>query len=192
MAPCIALVARRCKGPLQLQPPANGHMLAAMSVDLIKFSLFASLFLVAGCAGELAPGVAARPGDETVRPVARPGDQGIKPPENASTVEEFDTTTRAERIAALATRTTSSTELEIGHTVASLGNPTVPGFWLETPLVTVISPGRVVNVATGTSVAVELLPIAGPGSAGSRISLAAMRLLGVALTSLPELIVFSR
>jgi len=104
-------------------------------------------------------------------------------------VEDFDTTTEAERAAALSYGDASGRVL--GRTVASLGSPTEPGFWLETPLVDAVGPGTVISALTGRTVAVELRPIAGPATSGSRISLAAMRLLGVALTDLPELVVFA-
>lgn len=125
-----------------------------------------------------APGVAAPP-EATAPLVSAP-----PPPPTARTVEEFDTTTAAERAAAKAPAPTGDRKL--GLTVVSLGDPTAPGFWLETPLVKTVTPGRVVLPATGASVQVELRPIDGPASGGSRISLAAMRLLGVALTALPE------
>ncbi len=76
--------------------------------------------------------------------------------------------------------------------MATLGSPTDPGFWIETPLAKAAGPGRVVSVATGKAVAVELRPIDAPDSAGSRISLPALRLLGLALTGLHELDVFTR
>ena len=44
----------------------------------------------------------------------------------------------------------------------------------------------IVDPASGKSVAVTLRPIEGPETAGSRLSLAAMRLLGVPLTALVE------
>jgi hypothetical protein len=51
--------------------------------------------------------------------------------------------------------------------------------------------GRVRLAATGASVQVELRPIPGAATAGSRLSLAAMRLLGVGLTDLPEIEVYA-
>jgi hypothetical protein len=107
----------------------------------------------------------------------------------ANTADAFDTTTEAERAAARAAAQPAGAA-RLGRTVATLGNPADPGFWIETPLVTSVQPGRVVAVATGEGVAVELRPIDGPASAGSRISLPALRLLGVALTGLHELDVF--
>jgi hypothetical protein len=76
--------------------------------------------------------------------------------------------------------------------VATLGNPADPGFWLETPLTDRVRPGRVVAVETGAAVQLELRPIDGPAGAGSRISLAALRLLGVGLAGLHELDVFAQ
>lgn len=112
-----------------------------------------------------------------------------RPPTGATTADQFDTTTEAERQAAAAPP--PSAERELGRTVASLGNPANPGFWLETPLVAETTQGRVVYAATGKSVAVELRPIAGAATSGSRISLPALRLLGAPLTGLPELTVFA-
>jgi hypothetical protein len=75
------------------------------------------------------------------------------------------------------------------RTVAGLGDPTRPGLWLETPLVQAAGAGRVRLVSGGASVQVTLLPTAGEASAGSRLSLDAMRQLGAPLTELFELVV---
>lgn len=80
-------------------------------------------------------------------------------------------------------------EARLGSTVASLGDPSLAGFWIRTPLVGQPGKGRVVNAQSGASVQVDLLPM--PGEGGSQLSLATMRLLGVSLTELPEIIVFS-
>lgn len=144
------------------------------------------MLALAGCA-ERKPEVL-RPGPDDLRPVPRPGAAPPPPPEGARTVEEFDTTTGAERAAALSAPQ-PGTERRLGRTIASLGDPARPGFWLQTPLVSAPAKGRVVHPETGVSVAVDLLPVEGPATAGSLISLAAMRLLGVPLTGLPELIV---
>lgn len=71
-------------------------------------------------------------------------------------------------------------------TVAGLGDPTEPGLWMETPLVTANQTARV-RSATGAEVTLTLRPIAGEASAGSRLSIDAMRALGVPLTELVEL-----
>lgn len=78
----------------------------------------------------------------------------------------------------------------LGTTVASLGDPARPGLWLETPLVTVETQGRV-EAANGTTAEVTLLPSGGRPGSGSRISLAAMQALGLGLTDLPTLTVIA-
>lgn len=78
----------------------------------------------------------------------------------------------------------------IGRTVASLGNAAEPGLWLKTPLVSVEQPGRVYYPETNATADVTLIPIDGPDTAGSRLSLAAMQALGAPLTGLPEVDVF--
>lgn len=75
----------------------------------------------------------------------------------------------------------------LGRTVASLGNAAEPGLWLKTPLVPVQGPGHVRNPVTGLSVAVTLIPLQGPATGGSQLSLEAMRALGIPLTDLPEI-----
>ena len=47
--------------------------------------------------------------------------------------------------------------------------------------------GRVTNKANGKSSAVTLIPIGGPATGGSRLSLPAMRLIEAPLTELTEL-----
>ena len=112
-----------------------------------------------------------------------------KVPATAKTAEQFDTTSTAQRQAAAAAPVPAGGAL--GDTIASLGDPADPGFWLETPLVTTTQQGHVVSKATGKSAQVELRPIAGPATAGSRISLPALRLLGLSLTDLPDLRVYA-
>ncbi|MDD8023354.1 MAG: D-galactarate dehydratase [Paracoccaceae bacterium] len=120
----------------------------------------------------------AAPEAVTVAPLPKP---------TARVAEEFDTTTPAQRAAAAAAPLAAETRL--GTTIASLGDPTDPGFWLKTPLVSAPAKGRVA-VAGGASAQVDLLPLAGAPGAGSQISLPALRLLGMALTDLPELTVY--
>jgi hypothetical protein len=105
-------------------------------------------------------------------------------------VEEFDTTTQQEREAAAAPAEVAGERL-LGTTIVSLGDPARPGFWIETPLVSSAAIGRVTFAGTGQSSQVDLIPIDGPATAGSRMSLAAMRLIGVPLTGLVEVQVFS-
>ncbi|WP_254695307.1 hypothetical protein [Oceanicola sp. D3] len=111
------------------------------------------------------------------------------PPENARTADQFDTTTEEEKQAAAAAPVAA--EKELGTTIASLGDPTDPGFWAETPLVTVAQSGRLVYPGNGNSVQVELRPSGGEPGSGTRVSLPAFQVLGAPLTGLPELVVYA-
>lgn len=106
------------------------------------------------------------------------------PPSAARTAEALDTTTAEQRAAAAAPP--PATNRTLGTTVASLGSPTEPGLWLKTPLVDAQTQGRVTNPATGKSSQVTLIPLDGPATAGSQMSLAAMRLIDASLTDLTE------
>lgn len=108
------------------------------------------------------------------------------PPKAAKTQEALDTTTAAQRAQAAAPATPKAQSKLLGTTVASLGSPSEPGFWLKTPLVKTQTAGRVTNKANGKSSAVTLIPIDGPATGGSRMSLPAMRLIGASLTDLTE------
>ena len=100
-------------------------------------------------------------------------------PESVETVPLDDIAVPPEGGAAPAFSGTAST-------VAGLGDPTEPGLWMETPLVTANQTARV-RSATGAEVTLTLRPIAGEASAGSRLSIDAMRALGAPLTELVEL-----
>lgn len=113
-----------------------------------------------------------------------------RPPADARTADAFDTTTEAERAAARAPVPAGAVRL--GSTVASLGPPQDTGIWLETGLVTEVTPGRVEYPGNGRILNVELRPSGKAPGAGSQISLAAMRLLDAPLTGLPELVVYRR
>lgn len=118
-------------------------------------------------------------------PAARPK----RPPASARTAEQFDTTSKADRAAAVEAATDTQGRL-LGRSITSLGTPTEAGFWIKTPLAEARAKGRVSHPETGASVQVDLIPLDGEKTGGSRISLAAMRLLGVALTDLPELDIY--
>lgn len=155
----------------------------------------AALSLLAGC-GEMAGLGGIMQQRERAAPVPAepignvPTEQQVAlPAPEAVTVEEFDTTTEEDRVAAAAAPDPAG-EVLLGTTVASLGDPAKPGFWLETPLVDARATGRVEFPQTGQSAQVDLIPIDGPATGGSRISLAAMRLIGAPLTGLPELRVY--
>jgi hypothetical protein len=72
----------------------------------------------------------------------------------------------------------------LGVTIASLGSPAETGLWLKTPLVKAQQMGRVAY--QGKTVNVTLIPIDGPATAGSRMSLQAFQALGAPLTDLVE------
>ncbi len=147
---------------------------------------FLLLVLLAGCArlpdlpfGRDAANREPAP-DEIAAVVAAP-----PPPAGARTAEDFDTTTAEQRAAA--TSITPAAEERLGEVVASLGNPAEAGLWLETSLVEASRAGRVV-APSGVEALIELRP----GDGGARLSLAAMQLLGVPLTSLPTIDVYGR
>lgn len=79
---------------------------------------------------------------------------------------------------------------EPGRTVAGLGDPGKPGMWLQTPLVSSARSGKVVMVRTGKTAQVSLLPLDGPATGGSQLSLEAYKKLGAPLTQLVELDVY--
>jgi len=151
-------------------------------------------FILAGCAqiglpphqGAPRPAAAPAPVPETA---VTPAAIVPPPPAAARTVDEFDTTTPEQRAAAAAAGSGGGRLL--GETVAALGNPAEPGFWLVTPLVDTPARGRIVSVETGRAAEVDLRPSGGAPGSGSEVSLAALRLLEVPLTSLPVLRVFA-
>ena len=116
-----------------------------------------------GARAEPAPSVAQSPGTEDARPTERPGED----------VAEATDPAAAAQTGAL------------GSTLATLGDATRAGLWLETPLVAVQTPGRV-TADNGNTLDVTLLPASGGPGAGSRMSLQAMQALGLQLTSIAE------
>lgn len=135
-----------------------------------------------GALGPRGPAPIAPPDVEIVAPVEPT--VVLPPPPGANTAEALDTTTEAQRAAAVAAPVTLTREL--GKTTVALGSPIEPGFWLRSPLVAAPAKGKVVT-AGGASVAVDLQP----GSGGSLLSLPAYRALGLSLTDLPEVTVFA-
>ncbi|MEP5154824.1 hypothetical protein [Planktotalea sp.] len=164
----------------------HGHMKRLMMI--------AALFALGACAQQPVetevPVDEATLGTDQTRPKARPAGLGRVVPKAAKTAEEFDVTTEEERKAAAAVPVEGG-EKALGLTVASLGDPTQAGFWIKTPLVSAQTSGRVVYPGNGKSVQVDLIPIEGAETAGSRLSLAAFRVLEAPLTELPEVEVFS-
>ncbi|MBQ4823767.1 MULTISPECIES: hypothetical protein [unclassified Leisingera] len=70
-------------------------------------------------------------------------------------------------------------------TVASLGDPSLPGLWMETPLVAA-EQQALVRTSRNTQVVLTLKPAPGAESGGSRLSIGAMRALSLPLTELAE------
>ena len=156
----------------------------------------------AGCArlapsgaagGAVAAGPVVVPTDpEEVAAVVAEAGRARALPGDRRTAEDFDTTTERERVVAVAAAAQKAEEQPLGATIASLGDATSPGLWLETPLVARERPGRLSHAAAGTSVLVELRPSGGAAGSGSRASLAALRLLEAPLAGLTEIEVFGR
>lgn len=147
----------------------------------LKIALILAAVALAGCG--------AQPGFSPITPENTGQDFGeFLGVDGAQTAEDFDTSTDAEREAAA--QSDVKLGLELGTTSATLGNAATPGFWLETPLVTARSKGRVKDPRTGKTLKVDLIPIGGPPTAGSRLSLPAMRLLDVDLQSIVDLTVY--
>jgi len=167
-------------------------------MGILRLTLVAAAGLVlAGCGDmrlfaprDRAPDVGVSvPAADTLRPEARPAAGGLRPPAGARTAAAFDTTTAAERVAAVAPPAAPAREL--GRTIAALGNPAESGFWLSTGLVDTARDGRVTHAPSGASVRVELRPSGRAPGSGSQLSLPAFRALNLPLTDLPELIVLS-
>jgi len=158
---------------------------------LKRLAILGGCVALSGCGDMIASPQSAPAGSEgTTRPQSRPAaltTSDRRPPATARTAEAFDTSTAAEKEAAAAGGDEAAAARALGTTIVSLGDPARPGFWIETPQVSTAGPGRVVFPDTGRSAQVELLPV---DRSGSRLSLAAMRLLGLPLTGLTEVQVF--
>lgn len=143
-----------------------------------------TLTALSGCAvlDRLKPGSRAAPAATASAPAATAPAPVLGA---GATAASLDTTTQEQKQAALAAPAASG-ERELGKVAVSLGSPAEPGIWLRSALVTAPGKGRVVT-ASGQSVAVDLLP--GQGSA--QLSLAAFVALGLPLTALPDVTVFS-
>ena len=144
--------------------------------------------MLAGCA-ELGLTPPAQTQARAPAPAAAPP-ASTRPPLTGAprTVADFDRASDDERQAAVAPPPAAAGA--IGTTVASLGDPARPGFWIETPLVSEPGRGSVLYRANGRRLNVDLIPIPGPASGGSRLSLSAMRMLDAPLTGLPQVDVF--
>lgn len=146
--------------------------------------ILASCAQMPGGSGPTAPGAAEISPDapaEIAEVVRSP-----RPQAGANTVDALDTVTDEQRAAA--TAPPASAGQALGEQTASLGDPTDPGIWMRTALVSERRSGRVEVAGTGSSATVELIPLDGEG--GAQLSLSAMRLLQIPLTDLPTVTVY--
>jgi hypothetical protein len=139
-------------------------------------------FAPRGWADSPAPAIAPQPRPEAA---AAPAPTAAVAPQRAAPAAVLDTTTPAEKAAALAAPATGA---ELGRVVVIFGNPAEPGFWLRSGLVAAPRPGTV-RLASGATAQVDLLPAAG---GAAQLSLAAYRALGLGLTDLPQVTVLGR
>ncbi|KEO56123.1 hypothetical protein [Thioclava pacifica] len=148
------------------------------------FLLGALIAPLAGCAT-----LGLKPAPKAAAPASAPSPVVAPVPKpTATSAEALDTTTAAQR--AEAAERPAGGEARLGTTIASLGDPTQPGFWVRTGLVSAEAEGRIEDPKTGKSAKVTLIPSGKPAGAGSEVSLPALRLLEVPLTELPELVVY--
>lgn len=146
--------------------------------------------LLAGCADLKMPQFGKRPSapqSAISEPLPLPTPELSAPPPKpgARTVETLDTTTDEQRKAATAATVPAGGSL--GKVVVTLGDPTTPGFWLRSSLVSAPVPG-VIRTAGGVTVQVDLMP----GEGAAQLSLAAFRAAGLSLTDLPTVEVLKR
>jgi hypothetical protein len=122
-------------------------------------------------------------------PLARPGSvqpvtaSGLPPLDGTPLAAETAAAGAEVSVAAVAAPAAAGA---LGSVVASLGDPTKKGLWVETGLVSAPQKGRV-TTASGQSIEVDLLP--GPAGTSARMSVAAYRALGLKITELPTLTV---
>jgi hypothetical protein len=159
--------------------------------DIMKLkSSFSALLLLLIVSSLSACGVMdrirAKKADVDVAPAVAVAPDGIGPVAGAQSADVLDQSTPSE-IAAATAAPVLGAERNLGSVVVALGSPAEQGFWLRSGLVTTLSKGRVVTAA-GKSVNVDLQPATG----AALLSLAAYRELGLSLTDLPSLTVYTK
>lgn len=151
-----------------------------------------AVLALAGCANGGLGGLFSGdgPGSGFGRSAPAPGEVITEAVTGEATAEDIAPADSSTRAAAVAAGDTASGDSVRGFTVASLGDATQPGLWIETPLV---ERERVVTVVApnGTTVEVTARPSGGERGSGSRLSLAAFQALGMDLTSLPTVTVIA-
>lgn len=148
--------------------------------QIASISLVLALML-SGCSG-----VPSEEPETTTGPIVAPVEPAVTlPPLGAGQdAAALDQTTEAEKAAAEAPMAEGR---PLGLVTVALGPPAEQGFWLKSALVAEAGKGWVVT-ATGAMVAVDLLPAEG----AAQLSLAAFRALDLALTDLPEVLVYAQ
>jgi hypothetical protein len=163
------------------------HKTVALLPALLILSACASLPFGKGGGQAMEPVGVIEPRPQT-RPAVGPTSGGVAvPPVGAKSAAALDTTTAAQKAAALAAPAKPAGEQSLGKTAVALGNVTEPGFWLRSALVKSAGSGRVVTAAGG-SIAVDLIP----GDGAAQLSLAAFRALNLSLTDLPDVTIFAQ
>jgi hypothetical protein len=149
-------------------------------ITSISLALALALML-SGCSG-----VPSEEPETTTGPIVAPVEpaETLPPLGAGQDAAALDQTTEAEKAAADAPMANGR---PLGLVTVALGSPVEQGFWLRTVLVTEPGKGWVVT-STGDMVAVDLLPTEGV----ALLSLAAFRALGLALTDLPEVLVYAK
>lgn len=151
-----------------------------MKHNLVLTAVAVAVLALAGC-DALKPQATSAPAPAPVVPALTTSAPTLGVGKSAAAL---DTTTAAQKAAALAAPATGSRPL--GKAVVALGSPAEQGFWLKSGLVVVPGKGHVIT-ESGASVAVDLLP----GDGAAQLSLAAFRALGLGLTDLPEVAIFA-
>jgi hypothetical protein len=122
-----------------------------------------------------APAPTPAPAPEVTAPTAPPAAV-------ASAPAALDTVSEEEKQAARDTAAAAPSGGTLGEVTVALGDPSDPGLWVKSSLVTAERQGTV-RTGGGEAIAVTLRPIGG-GDGGAQISLSAMQALGLPLVGL--------
>ena len=142
------------------------------------FSALAALILISACS-QISPEAAPRPAQDA------PAVDAVGSTDSEAEVEvEAEAETEVEEAEAPA----ATGSQRLGEVTASLGDPSVPGAWISTSLVSSAQPGRIEAPSTGQSANVELRP----SDDAATLSPAAMQALGLSLADIPTVVVYTR
>lgn len=155
------------------------------------FSILTLAAILAGCAqlptldGASGP-FGEAPEEEVVIGTPEPLPTGadasaVPPPGVTNSAAALDTVSDADKDAARSAAAAANGGA-LGEVTVSLGDPSDPGLWIKSALVTTEQPGTV-RTGAGDAIAVTLRPV-GAGTGGAQISLSALQALGLSLTGL--------